>query len=315
MSLIRLVTVHPVLVHLTLGLIPLMVLAYLLATLLGSARWAFVADVALYGAAVVTIATVAFGLVSYLELPWPGGLSPWSALHLAFGVTTAVALLSFSGYRIGNRRQRPNGGWPAVASSLVVAAFATFTGWIGGELLVYHAGMGVRAAGNGALAPTTRVPDLARPPHPSGMEDAMADLRGNWAAIETANAHMLVEHPDDATFDQIAHRATRISQLAAWVAQHAAAHEHPPAPGGQPSATAPASPASHAAVEPPPAAPAEQPDEHRRAAELAGELQRRADELGAAASAHDIIRVTADVGRVAETCATCHHETRWKLGS
>ncbi|MGE5181566.1 MAG: DUF2231 domain-containing protein [Acidobacteriota bacterium] len=203
---------------------PAEVVAYVLARALRSARWAFVADVTLYACALVTVATAAFGLTSYFVLDWPGGLSPWNGLHLAFGAATLALLVALAIYRIGSHKSRPFGGMFTIGGSLAIGAVVAFTGWIGGEMLVYRSGMAVEAAGDGALAPPTRAREGA--PHPDNMLDAMHDLRASWAQIESCEARMIVENPGACGFDPIARQARRISTAAIWVAAHMHGDDH-----------------------------------------------------------------------------------------
>src|SRR5262249_53446950 len=82
---LRLVTLHPALVHFTIGLLPIIVIAYVVAAWRGSERWRFTADVALWIATAFTLLTFAFGLASWYGLEWPGGLGAWPTVHLVLG--------------------------------------------------------------------------------------------------------------------------------------------------------------------------------------------------------------------------------------
>ncbi len=61
---IRLITIHPALVHVPLGVLPLLVLAYALARRGDSERWTFVGDVLLFITAAFTLLTATFGLLA-----------------------------------------------------------------------------------------------------------------------------------------------------------------------------------------------------------------------------------------------------------
>ena len=91
---VRLVTVHPVLTHFTIGGLPLIVIAYGIAVWGRWPAWTRVGDAALVVTAVLTLFTLAFGLVSNFVLPWPGGIAIWRWVHLGFGVATTVALVT-----------------------------------------------------------------------------------------------------------------------------------------------------------------------------------------------------------------------------
>lgn len=307
MTFLRLVTVHPILVHFTIGLIPLMLAAYLLARWLDSERWTFVGDVTLYACALVTLATAAFGLASYFTLDWPGGLSVWRGLHLAFGAATTLVLLGLAGYRIGNRKQRPRGGWPLIAGSATIAVLVAFTGWVGGEVLVYRSGMAVEAAANGALAPALHEPDPEEKLELDSVEDAMHALRGNWAAIATETAEMIVEHPAPDAFERIDRHAQRVARVASWVASR---ESHESTPEERPATSMRGDVAAVLATAE--GAPPAQADDADDIARMAHDLATEANALAAAARTQDVVAVTAAVGRVSTACANCHAEHRWR---
>ena len=133
---VRLVTVHPALVHFTLGGLPILVLAYAIAAWRRSERWTFTGDMALFVTASITVLTAAFGLVSNWTVPWPGGLDVWRWLHVAVGVATTVLLLAFAFARAVARRRGGSSGKGVVAVALLVSSVAAFAGWIGGDVLV-----------------------------------------------------------------------------------------------------------------------------------------------------------------------------------
>jgi hypothetical protein len=60
-KIIRLVTVHPFLVHFTIGIVPVMVLAYAAAVWLKSERWSFTGDAATVVCAGISLLTTSFG--------------------------------------------------------------------------------------------------------------------------------------------------------------------------------------------------------------------------------------------------------------
>ncbi len=219
----RLETIHPALAHLALGGLLLVVLGYAVARWRRSSQWTFVGDVALYVTASSTLAATAFGLVSNVVVSWPGGLERWRDLHLKLGVAASCLFVALSVWRWSARRRAANantsGPFLAVVA-LAVAAVAA-TGAIGGEVLVYHAGMAVRAAGGGAFAPP--LPRLGPDDPPRDFLSAMRGVRSQWGEIETRVGTMVVVKPRDDDFTQIAARVAKIHDLAGWMGDHAPA--------------------------------------------------------------------------------------------
>src|SRR5438067_373935 len=103
-QLVRLVTVHPALVHFTLGAIPLLVIAYAVAAWRRSPGWTLVGDAALGVTAALTLVTATFGLVSNAVLFWPGGIGRWRGIHVGFGLASTVLLAGFALWRLTRRR-------------------------------------------------------------------------------------------------------------------------------------------------------------------------------------------------------------------
>ncbi|MEO6954882.1 MAG: DUF2231 domain-containing protein [Polyangia bacterium] len=203
------------LVHFTIGGLPLIVIAYTLALWYRRPLWAFVGDAALVVTAGLTLATGAFGLVSNAVVPWPGGLERWRAVHLAGGVATTVLLLTLAALRIWSRRRHVAVTRRVLCATFAVSGIAGATGWIGGEVLVFHAGMAVRAAGDGALAgPVTT--DTAPP---TDFLDAMRQVRAAWGSITAISAGMIVQHPRDEDFAEIERHARRMETLAHFMGQ------------------------------------------------------------------------------------------------
>src|SRR5579883_555912 len=96
LSVLRLVTVHPSLVHFTIGALPLLLLAYAVAAWRRSERWTFVGDVTLFVTAVLTLLVAAFGLVASFVMAWPADVGTWRWIHLAVGAGVTAALLVFA---------------------------------------------------------------------------------------------------------------------------------------------------------------------------------------------------------------------------
>lgn len=310
---LRLVTVHPLLTHFTVGALPLLVLAYGMAALRRSDRWTFVADATLVLTAAITVATAAFGLVSNAVLAWPGGLGTWRWLHLGFGVGSAVLLAAFAAARLVRRRRFPVTGGGALGVAVVVATLIGFTGWIGGEVLVYRAGMAVLAAGHGTLAPPIGRPDEP----PRDLREAMERIRGSWAAVNVSANRMIVERPTPDRYAVVAEEARHIEALATWIAEGEPAHGH--GPGAQ---AASRRTGVGAAMVPgaPNAADGSGDDEVQPAGDrgrappleaLARGLAASASEIARAADAHDLAGVVGAIGGTGSFCARCHLEHRW----
>jgi hypothetical protein len=213
---IRVATIHPLLAHFTLGGLPLMIVAYFVAATRRSPAWTLVGDAALVLTAALTLGTGVMGLVSNAIVPWPGGIEGWRWLHLGFGVATTALLAAFALVRL--MRRRTVAGGSTLLAALVVAGVAGVTGWIGGEVLVFHAGMAVRAAGDGALAPP--VSDSSA--RPRDFLAAMRQTRAAWASINSRLASMLVQHPRDEDFARIIVDAKRMQALTQVMADEGA---------------------------------------------------------------------------------------------
>lgn len=267
----RLATVHPALAHFTIGGLPLIVIAYGIAVWRRSLAWTLVGDAALTVTAALTLATLAFGLVSNAVVPWPGGLGTWRWVHLGFGIATTVLLAALAAIRLAVRHPDRAAPAPLLLAALVAAAVAAFTGWVGGEVLVFHAGMAVRAAGDGALA----LP--VRDTKPKDFLDAMQQVRSRWGAINARLAWMLVQHPRDQDFAEIAAHARRMEELT-----HAMADFGARMPQGDTLAS------------------------------MAQSLGGDASDIVEAAQKKSLEDLAHAVGEASGDCASCHQETRWK---
>ncbi len=279
----RWVTVHPMLVHFTIGTLPIMVLAYAMAKAKGSERWTFAGDAVLAVTALATLATVGFGLVSFLSIDWPGGLSTWKWLHLGLGVGAGALLLGFAAFRIRARRQQAPSGAGTLAAAVLVALLLVANGWVGGEVLVYRSGIAVRAAGNGALAPSTTASDEG---DPSDLMDAMGRLRGRWAAIQAEVATMVVQAPSKARFDRVVGEARAMAETALWLEEL----------GDQSAAGANESRGE---------------SKEQRVAAMSKELSSDVRDVVAAANQEDLTGLAGAAGKLTEKCAKCHGELRW----
>ncbi len=308
---IRLVTVHPLFTHFTLGAMPLLVVAYAAAALLRSERWAFAADVILVVTALLTVVTVAFGLVSNWVLDWPGGIGAWRWVHLGAGAASGAFLLALAAVRVRARRVRPDASGATFAAAATIAVLVGFTSWVGGELLVYRAGMGVRAAADGALAPPLGGAGAA----PRDFMDAMGLLRSSWSVVHTEVATMIVDGPSDERFHTVAAAAARMRALATWVGEHAEEHHHPGDHDGgdHPHHTGDDDAGEHHHAEEHATSGTRGGDEtaDTDARHLATVLGRQVDGLEAAATGQDLSGLLRRVGEIDATCAACHEAHRW----
>jgi uncharacterized membrane protein len=285
-DLMRLSTLHPALVHLPLGVIPLVLVAYALAASQRSERWMFAGDVALGFASISALLAAALGYVAYFSVQWPGGLDPWPLAHLIGGTTTTLAVWIMAALRWRSVRRdiRSSAGpqgpkphrlrWAVGALGLTVLVFAT--GYIGGEVLVFHAGIGVKAASHGALAP----PLSAAVDAPQSLHDSMHRMRAYWARSVGGVAQSVVNKPSAVEFEAIAEDARRIERLARWLVDwgHQGAHGD-----GDPEVMR----------------------------EHAGTLQRAAQRLESAATQRDLADTIDALGAMTRGCAECHLDERW----
>jgi uncharacterized membrane protein len=268
----RLVTVHPALVHVPLGGVVFVAFMYAMGKVRGSDRWTFAGDATLWLTTAWTLATATFGVISNFVLDWPGGLGGWRWLHAGLGLATTLLLLALSWSRM--RHDAPQvAGKVLVGGSVLTMVVALFTGWVGGEVLVFHGGIAVQAAGQGALAPPTGITA------PRDLDGAMSRLRSHWAAAQVEAASMIVEHPSSEAFASIGLHADRLGYLARWL------HDTP--------------------------IPGEDEDGRAEREDHASEISASAGLLYDAARAEDLTGVVDALGDMAHTCADCHQELRW----
>lgn len=300
---LRLLTVHPALVHLPIGILVLAAVLYVLAAARRSERWTFAADASLaFGAASALIAG-AFGLASYFALEWPGGLGPWPVIHLGFGVATAVLSTGLAAWRLWRRRKVQLVSWGSALAASALALVTIFTGYVGGEILVFHGGVAVEGAAHGALAPSMSWPDG----EPKNMHDAMYRLRGAWARAVTNASRALVERPTPQRFEEVREAAGHMSQVAQWLASRDGGENGPSGPGVG-GGGAGGGHGEHAAH-----------GEHAHGgkggvAQMGKKLLHHTQALQQAASSNDIAAVMQEVGQVSQTCANCHQQFRWNEG-
>jgi uncharacterized membrane protein len=271
---VRLATVHPALAHFTIGGLPLIVIAYAIAVWRRSPAWTLVGDAALVVTATLTLGTVTFGLVSNAVVPWPGGIQTWRWIHLGFGIGTTVLLVALAAIRLWLRRPDRAAPLPVLLLALFAASVAGFTGWVGGEVLVFHSGMAVRAAGDGAFAPPVR--DTTE--KPKDFLDAMQQVRARWGSINARLGWMLVHHPRDEDFAQIEHDARRMETLTGAMADYGASR----------------------------------PKVGDTLASMAQTLGGDADDIAVAAKKKSLQDLASALGETSGHCADCHEETRWK---
>jgi len=278
LEIVRLVTLHPALVHVTVGVVPLLVLAYAVAWRRRSPAWTFVGDSAVLFTAGVSLLTLSSGLLSNALVPWPGGLGTWRWLHLGFGITSTVLLITFAAARAVVRRRAPSAasGGRSLGAAAFVAAVVGATGWIGGEVLVFHSGVAVKAAADGALAP----PLERASSEPADLHDSMRRLRASWAGITTSLAGMVVEEPRASDYEGLARDARSIERVASWVSSREAEGAH--GAGGPMLAV------------------------------MARTLEEQARTLADAAAARDLLGVSRAAGEITTTCAGCHDAMRWE---
>jgi hypothetical protein len=271
---VRLATIHPALTHFTIGGLPLIVIAYAIAVWRRSPAWTLVGDAALVVTAALTVGTGIFGLVSNAVVPWPGGIESWRWIHLGFGVATTTLLAALAVLRLVFRRAGTPISPPLLGVVMFVAGVALFTGWVGGEVLVFHSGMAVRAAGDGALAP----PVFDSTKRPKDFLGAMRQVRAAWGAINTRLAWMLVQHPRDEDFARIEHDARRMAELTKVMADEGAKN-------GKAADVL---------------------------ASMSQTLGGDADDIAEAAKKKSLQDIAHALGEMSGHCADCHEQVRWK---
>lgn len=282
---IRATTVHPLLVHVTLGAVPVFLVAYAVAAARRSAQWSFAGDLAVWVGAAATVGAVAFGFVANALVPWPGGLGLWRWLHLGLGLASGLLYVALAGARLRASRRAVAASRRTLAAALALALLLAGTGWIGGEVLVFHSGIAVAAAGHGALAPT-----IVRPMKPPrDLEEAMGRLRAAWADAQTAFARMLVERPSADGYARIDAAARDLEALAAWLETNGPEEiaRHARTPGGV------------------------TPELRGSVAEMARLLRDQASALGEAAHGQRWSPTTRTLEGVTRACAGCHEGVRW----
>jgi hypothetical protein len=181
-------------------------------------------------------------------------------------------LLAIAAWRFSMRRAHPIAPALVFVAALVAAGAAGFTGAIGGEVLVFHSGMAVRAAGDGALSPP--VTDA----EPKDFLGAMREVRAAWGGVMSEMSWMLVQHPSDEAFARIERDAERMKKFAAMMADQVKG-------AGQ---------------------------THDMLVSMSQTLAGDADDLIEAAKKKSLQDLTTAVGDASGHCADCHDQTRWK---
>lgn len=287
MTFVRLETIHPMLVHLTIGGVVLLAIAYTISAIRRSNEWSFAGDVILLVTTLITLATASLGFVADWVVSWPGGLGLWRWLHLGLGALSTVLLgiITYARWRkrIEHSETKRTGVLLASIGTMIVV-FAG--GWIGGEVLVYHSGIAVQAAGKGALAPALHINKKA----PGGLHDAMHEIRGSWSPIQTTLAEMLVHQPDPEQFKKVRLHAERVEVLGKFI---------------------------HDKTRPVDYMHSKSKDEdykgkrEKHFEQKSTELATTAQLLKDAADRHDIEATTQSGSRLTELCASCHYSLRW----
>ncbi len=301
MPIVRLVTVHPALVHFTIGAVPVLVLAYVMAVARRSPQWTFVGDVTAAITAAITLATAAFGLVSNWTVTWPGGLATYRWLHLALGAAATLTLGALAVSRLLARRRGDRvAGKAPLSAAIVFAGLVAATGWIGGEVLVFRAGIAVEGGAHGALAPPVAAIDTS----PRDLKHAMHELRASWGSASATVAKMLVAEPRDEDYDRIGQDARALSAVARWIVEQAdtgglgkpiaagSGGEGPDAKGGGPATP-----------------PAIRPEDLLKL--LSRQFASDADTLAEQAGEKDLEAIATTLGELGSMCASCHRELRW----
>jgi hypothetical protein len=209
---VRLATIHPLLAHFTVGGTALFILAYAIGVWKKSAAWTFAGDAILWLTTLFTVGTLAFGMVSNYVVAWPGGLETWRAIHLWLAFLATAILLVVAVARA--RRWQASPSLAVTLGMLLAASGVAVTGWIGGEVLVFHSGMAVRAAGHGSLAPPVSDRKWSK-----DFLDAMREARGGWGGINAELSWMLVQQPTSDAWTRLIDDAERMELFATQMAK------------------------------------------------------------------------------------------------
>jgi hypothetical protein len=189
----------------------------------------------------------------------------------------------------------------AVGWSTGIAVVAGYTGWIGGELLVYHSGMAVEAAAEGCSSPP-----LARVEcNPLNLTEAMDELRSSWAAVDTSLAYMVIQKPDSRRFDHVLVEARLLEGLAVWLRTTPAFAGHQELTRGK---DPPLSPSAAGASLGNPTQPQRDNEGVDRSQfdRMALELEQAASHVRDGARQQDIRATVASAGQAESVCAACH---------
>jgi hypothetical protein len=195
-------------------------------------------------------------------------------------------------------------GKPMSIASAALGALVLFVGWIGGEVLVFHSGMAVKAAGLGALAPPL-VRHWNRPPR--DLEESMDRVRSSWSDVTTRAAKMVALAPRGPELEAVERSARVIEDTARWM-QTDGPKTMPDPRGPMPSLHD-----EHhdhvlrglSQAEPMPATRAD----HLVA--MARDLEGHASAVEAAAHAQSLDGVMTAAGALGAECSDCHSELRW----
>jgi hypothetical protein len=258
--------------------------------------------------------TLAFGLVSNAVLLWPGGLSTWRWLHLATAAVVTLMLVVMTGARFPRRKRTPRTGGGMFAVALLTGLIVLFTGWIGGEVLVFRSGMAVQAAGDGAFAPPVTSGGT-----PHDLHGAMYDIRAAWAAASVPTRTIIVHHPRPAWYEEAAAHARRLRELGHWLSQNGADASHAHGEHGEPQAHQEGEGHEERDTQ----GEKEGSGGERGGAEgsaqqksalssMGRQLERHAQAMEQAARAKQLVSLLAAASQVETTCASCHMATRWK---
>lgn len=149
---IRLEEMHPILVHLPIGLLPLAVAADWIATARDDDSMHEVARVAIRVAAVGAVAAATTGLIAAEEVN-EGAAHDMLATHRSLNATATATALAMASWR--SRHDRP--GAVYLATGLVAVGLLGYSAYLGGKMVYAH-GVAVQPAGGVSRpgAPTLR---------------------------------------------------------------------------------------------------------------------------------------------------------------
>ena len=162
--------VHPAIVHVPVALVPLSVLAEILARATGNASLATAGWYALVAAAIGAAVAVVAGFIDMSRERLREDAHHRVHTHMKVGLTLFAALAALTLWRTLLFLADVAPGWGYIVAAIGMVALTIFQAWLGGELVFRH-GAGVLLTGQ---APTGMTPKPDRHRHETTKGEAHA---------------------------------------------------------------------------------------------------------------------------------------------